>query len=318
MRPFGTNDESLSPVVDEGVDGSAGDPSVGDRRLEDRSHWFWWILGSLFLCQCMTLQLFNSFPVLHDLISPFHDLGVWLLALRWGTLPAAYALLAFIAVWARLGLPRRFLLTVVLSSLLLTIFTLRFNGPIPNWVVAIILFLILAGYTGLLSAIAWFWRLTLRAGCQTLALPPPANTFSLQYLMAWSVVFALLFATGRVLIGNRTLEELLPDQSVVVEGLAVFAILFGANFLLATPIVISLLSTGWWWPRVLGSLLAIFPIAILESHILNQIPAGAISLLALLSLHSVQVAWILLTFAAVRWAGFRLVAGNRLPDDRTG
>jgi len=318
MSPFGTNDESLSPVVDEGVDWSTGDPAVGDRRSVDRSHWFWWIIGSLFLCQCLTLQLFNSFPVLQDLISPYHDLGVWLLALRWGTLPAAYALLAFIVVWARLGLPRRLLLAVVLSLPLVTIFVLRFNGPMPNWVVAIILLLILAGYTGLLSAIAWFGRLTLREGSQTLVLPKAANTFSLKYLMAWSVVFALLFAMGRGLIGNRTLEELLPYQSVVVEGLAVFAILFGANFLLATPIVISLLSTGWWWPRVLGSLLAVFPIAMLEGYILNQIPAGAISLLALLSLHSVQLAWILLTFAAVRWSGFRLVAGNRLTDDRTG
>jgi hypothetical protein len=259
--------------------------------------------------QCLTLQLYNSFPELREAISPIDDLGVLALAVLWGTLLAVFTLLSFLAVWAPFRGSRRLLYTSGLGGVTITIFTFSLTGPVPDWQIALILFVVLACQVGLVLMVAWLTGLRLDHDSQGRQPESTSSQFSLKYLMAWSLLFALLFAAARAMIGNRQLAELVPDLNMLIEGVTVFAVLFGANFLLATPLVLSLLGSGRWrWWFVVGSVLAVIPIGGLEYWILNQIPGGLISFLALFSLHAVQMAWIGLTFAGLRWAGYRLTA----------
>lgn len=271
-----------------------------------RTALFWVILGGSFLCQCFVLQLFNWLPPSFrgDISSAFE---VFVLSLRWGTLSSLFFVVAFVAVWVSLALTTRLLISSLLGLSVIAIFVSGFHAPIPNWVVAVILLLIMGCYVALQKTTAWLLRLKLQVVAETEAPMAAKRTFSLKYLGGWSIALAILLAVSRSVIGNQALDELLPNYVIAIEGIAIFSILFSANFLLASLIQFSALGTGVWWLFVLGVALAIFPITLLEQYAVNQFPSGVIDYMSLLGMNLVQLAWILLTCGLLRGIGYRLV-----------
>jgi len=284
--------------------------SIAEQPIAHRHLRFWWILGGSFVCQCLVLQFYNWFPRLHELALPESTLGTLLISLLWGTLASVYALIAFCAVWGSINFQLRLLLTFGLAVVFAIVTPFDSQSPVPKWTIIIIFQLLLGCYVVLLIATAWLTKLSLHDSRETHALRKTAKTFSLKYMGAWGIAFAVLLTISRALIGNQTFDDLFPDQAMAIEVVIVFSALFTANFLLAIPLTLSILSNGCWWLRVLGCVFAVVPITKLENYILNQISGGETPLTLMFGMNLVQLIWVILTFGLLRRTGFRLVVAQ--------